>query len=281
LKYSGAFKENLYKKVHYGYRIETPTFMEVVFLSMPSYIHISIDGKKEGMNLREQLQRLLQERVEFYTSDDLERGERKLHLKKKMMRNRAAEMRTAPSPGNSAPSARSRSTFVTSRAEQFYGDTLGLKVQTRNGQSADMANLLNDGVIDAFCFGAGIPIPAFSDLDASQQVVFFTWTDAELASMEPVISFTAKPEDPATDNPAEDVPKKPVKAGGQKAKGQGASSAKKTRPSSTKVSARPGESDPAKTMTEVGQGRQAASARVKPATTGKGRKKPEKPRGKG
>ncbi len=44
------------------------------------------------MNLREQLQRLLQERVEFYTTDDLERGERKLHLKKKMLRNRAAEI---------------------------------------------------------------------------------------------------------------------------------------------------------------------------------------------
>ena len=46
-----------------------------------------------------------------------------------------------------------------------------------------MANLLNDGVIDAFCFGAGIPVPAFSDLDATQQVVFFTWTDPELATI--------------------------------------------------------------------------------------------------
>ncbi|MBT2604032.1 amidase domain-containing protein [Bacillus sp. ISL-53] len=42
--------------------------------------------------MREQLQRLLQERVEFFTTDDLERGERKLHLKKKMLRNRAAEI---------------------------------------------------------------------------------------------------------------------------------------------------------------------------------------------
>jgi uncharacterized protein len=62
-------------------------------------------------------------------------------------------------------------------------EVLGLKVQTRNGQSADMANLLNDGVIDAFCFGAGIPVPAFSDLDVAQPVVFFTWTDPELASI--------------------------------------------------------------------------------------------------
>jgi TRAP transporter TAXI family solute receptor len=62
-------------------------------------------------------------------------------------------------------------------------EALGLKMQARNGQSADMANLLNDGVIDASCFGAGIPVPAFSDLDAAQQVVFFTWTDAELATI--------------------------------------------------------------------------------------------------
>jgi TRAP transporter TAXI family solute receptor len=62
-------------------------------------------------------------------------------------------------------------------------EALGLKVPTRNGQSADMANLLNDGVIDAFCFGAGIPVPTFSELDAAQQVVFFTWTDPELATI--------------------------------------------------------------------------------------------------
>lgn len=44
------------------------------------------------MNLRNQLQRLLQERVEFYTSENQERSERKLHLKKDLMRNRAAEI---------------------------------------------------------------------------------------------------------------------------------------------------------------------------------------------
>jgi TRAP transporter TAXI family solute receptor len=62
-------------------------------------------------------------------------------------------------------------------------DALGMKVQARNGQSADMGNQLNDGVIDAFCFGAGMPIPVFSDLDAAQQVAFFTWTDSEIAAI--------------------------------------------------------------------------------------------------
>ena len=62
-------------------------------------------------------------------------------------------------------------------------EALGMKVQARNGQSVDLANQLGDGIIDAFCFGAGVPVPAFSDLDANQQVVFFTWTDAELATI--------------------------------------------------------------------------------------------------
>ncbi len=62
-------------------------------------------------------------------------------------------------------------------------EALGIKAMTRNGQSDDMGKQLTDGVIDAFCFGAGIPIPTFSELDASQQVAFFTWTDPELAAV--------------------------------------------------------------------------------------------------
>ena len=62
-------------------------------------------------------------------------------------------------------------------------ETLGIKTQARNGQSDDMGNQLRDGVIDAFCFGAGVPVPTFSELDAAQQVVFFTWTDPELAAI--------------------------------------------------------------------------------------------------
>src|SRR5256885_2185462 len=60
-------------------------------------------------------------------------------------------------------------------------DALGMKVMVRNGQSADMGIQMGDGVVDAFCFGAGLPIPIFSELDASQQINFFTWTDDEIA----------------------------------------------------------------------------------------------------
>jgi TRAP transporter TAXI family solute receptor len=62
-------------------------------------------------------------------------------------------------------------------------DTLGMKVNVRNGQSADQGVQLGDGILDAFCFGAGLPIPIFSDVDASKEVVFFTWTDAEIATI--------------------------------------------------------------------------------------------------
>jgi uncharacterized protein len=62
-------------------------------------------------------------------------------------------------------------------------EALDMKMQARNATGDDMGNQLRDGVIDAFCFGAGIPVPIFSELDAAQQVVFFTWTDAELATI--------------------------------------------------------------------------------------------------
>jgi len=60
-------------------------------------------------------------------------------------------------------------------------DALAMKVSVRNGQSVDMGNQLKDGLLDAFCFGAGAPIPAFSELDAEQKVVFYTWTPDEIA----------------------------------------------------------------------------------------------------
>lgn len=60
---------------------------------------------------------------------------------------------------------------------------LGMKVTIRNGQGADMAGQLGDGVLDAFCFGAGLPVPAFSQIDAEREAVFFTWTDAEIAKI--------------------------------------------------------------------------------------------------
>ena len=62
-------------------------------------------------------------------------------------------------------------------------DALGMKTMVRNGQGADMGHQLDDGILDAFCFGAGMPVPIFSQLANEKDVVFFTWTDADIATI--------------------------------------------------------------------------------------------------
>jgi len=60
---------------------------------------------------------------------------------------------------------------------------LGINVTARFGQGNDMASQLADGRLDAFAFGAGLPIPAFSELDTTQKVNFFGYTDAEIKTI--------------------------------------------------------------------------------------------------
>lgn len=62
-------------------------------------------------------------------------------------------------------------------------EALGMKTMVRNGQGEDMGNQLDDGIIDAFCFGAGPPVPVFSQLANQKDVVFFTWPDADIATI--------------------------------------------------------------------------------------------------
>jgi TRAP transporter TAXI family solute receptor len=60
---------------------------------------------------------------------------------------------------------------------------LGVDVTIRNGQASDMAGNLQDGLIDAFPFCAGIPIAAYSELETTNKVTFFTYTDDEIARL--------------------------------------------------------------------------------------------------
>ncbi|MEY4014939.1 MAG: hypothetical protein RLZZ290_1803 [Pseudomonadota bacterium] len=62
-------------------------------------------------------------------------------------------------------------------------DALGLKVTVRYGGASDMGNQLGDGLIDVFAFCAGVPISAFSAIDATKPAVFFTYTADELAKL--------------------------------------------------------------------------------------------------
>lgn len=62
-------------------------------------------------------------------------------------------------------------------------DALGMKTMVRHGQGEEMGNQLGDGIIDAFCFGAGTPVPIFSQLDGEKEVVFYTWSDDDIAAI--------------------------------------------------------------------------------------------------
>jgi TRAP transporter TAXI family solute receptor len=66
---------------------------------------------------------------------------------------------------------------------------LGVNTTIRNGQASDMAANLQDGLIDAFPFCAGVPIAAFSELETTNKVRFFTFTDDEIKKLK-----TALPE---------------------------------------------------------------------------------------
>jgi TRAP transporter TAXI family solute receptor len=57
---------------------------------------------------------------------------------------------------------------------------IGLDVTVRNGQASDMAANLQDGLIDAFPFCAGLPIAAFSELENTTKVRYLTFSDDEL-----------------------------------------------------------------------------------------------------
>jgi uncharacterized protein len=64
-------------------------------------------------------------------------------------------------------------------------EALGIQnVTIRNGGASDMASQLQDGLIDVFAFAAGVPISAFSELEAKGGVRFFTFTDKEIATLQ-------------------------------------------------------------------------------------------------
>lgn len=59
-------------------------------------------------------------------------------------------------------------------------EALGIKPTIRNGGASDMASQLGDGLLDVFAFAAGVPISAYSELEAQRPVKFITFTDEEL-----------------------------------------------------------------------------------------------------
>ena len=64
-----------------------------------------------------------------------------------------------------------------------FFDSLGVNARVSYSGAADAASQLKDGLIDAFCFAAGLPIGAFSQLAAEADVVTFAFSDAEHAKI--------------------------------------------------------------------------------------------------
>jgi len=56
---------------------------------------------------------------------------------------------------------------------------LGVEAKISNAGAADAGGQLADGLIDAFAFAAGVPISAFAELAAQQDVVMFGFTPEE------------------------------------------------------------------------------------------------------
>ncbi|MEM9871602.1 MAG: TAXI family TRAP transporter solute-binding subunit [Pseudomonadota bacterium] len=70
---------------------------------------------------------------------------------------------------------------------------LGKDVEFRNGGAADLAGQLQDGLIDVYTWAAGLPFPAFSQLDAQTSVTYFGFTPDEQRAVidaQPVAEFT-------------------------------------------------------------------------------------------
>ena len=75
-------------------------------------------------------------------------------------------------------------------------ETLGVSANVSYAGAADAATQLKDGLIDAFAFAAGLPIPAFSQLAVENDVVMFGFTPEEQATIvenHPVTAYTIEP----------------------------------------------------------------------------------------
>ncbi len=60
---------------------------------------------------------------------------------------------------------------------------LGINVSVQYGGAADLGTQLQDGLIDAFAFAAGLPIPNFAEIEAQQPANIFAFTPEEQAKI--------------------------------------------------------------------------------------------------
>jgi len=71
-------------------------------------------------------------------------------------------------------------------------ETLGVNFERRNGSWNDLGSQLQDGLLDAVAFAAGVPTPAVSQLEVQTEVNFVEFTEEEQAAIAgsfPVANF--------------------------------------------------------------------------------------------
>jgi TRAP transporter TAXI family solute receptor len=62
--------------------------------------------------------------------------------------------------------------------------TLGIRPSAvRYGSASDLIGQVQDGLLDAFLFASGVPVPAFSELEVQQQVTFLDFTAEEVTRL--------------------------------------------------------------------------------------------------
>ena len=64
-----------------------------------------------------------------------------------------------------------------------FMETLGVSADVRYGGASDLAGQLQDGLLDGFCFAAGLPLSAFSQLEAQVDVTIFALSEDEQATL--------------------------------------------------------------------------------------------------
>lgn len=62
-------------------------------------------------------------------------------------------------------------------------DALGLKVTVRYSGASDGVSQLSDGLVDAFCFAAGLPISAISEFESQHPTQFLDFTDEQIQTV--------------------------------------------------------------------------------------------------
>ncbi len=67
----------------------------------------------------------------------------------------------------------------------------------RYASASDLIGQLADGLLDCFCFAAGAPIPSFSEVETSQQVRIFGFTDAQAEAITKALPELSKGTIPA------------------------------------------------------------------------------------